>query len=279
MAVTYQVETITPEIARELLKHNRVNRNISNNRVVYQYAEDMKSGKWQLNYEPIHIYEDGSVANAQHRLSAVIIADRPVQFLVVRNVPLDVTIYDRGRNRNAIDSMLLKGYSKDVANATTTAMAKLHYAIQLGRRNVSDGAVEKFIVKNADLLTELLQINKSKTGRSRMRINTRSAVILLPCFYALNAGACKKEDIVKFLSILRSGFMDNINQSAAIVCRNDMYADRIKIKGGVSERIKSVYQIEKALCDFVSRTQRRMSYANNTKPIYSNLTANKEEAA
>lgn len=94
-----QVETITPEKAREYLKANTNNyRKLSRARV-YKYAEDMKSGRWQLNGEAIAFDENGVLKDGQHRLAAIVFAKVPVKTAVVRGVDESVDIYDVGSGR------------------------------------------------------------------------------------------------------------------------------------------------------------------------------------
>ena len=102
-----RVETITPEIAREYLKFNSVNRPLNKNIVDY-YAEQMVKGQWKLNGESICFTKNGAMANGQHRLNAIIKYGKPVDLLVVRGCDEDSFItYDSGRNRKVSDVFAL----------------------------------------------------------------------------------------------------------------------------------------------------------------------------
>ena len=70
------IVTITPEMAVELLKHNHGNRKI-NRANVRRIADDMLTGAYKLNGETLKLYEDGSLADGQHRLNACILANVP----------------------------------------------------------------------------------------------------------------------------------------------------------------------------------------------------------
>ncbi|KAF7277615.1 hypothetical protein GWI33_002970, partial [Rhynchophorus ferrugineus] len=83
--IAAQVETITPDLARQYLAFNTHNRNVRSYRVK-GYAADMRDGRWTLNGEAIKFSADGTLLDGQHRLQAVIEADVAVQMLVVRGV-------------------------------------------------------------------------------------------------------------------------------------------------------------------------------------------------
>ena len=98
-----QVKTITPSYARKLLNNNPSNRLIRA-RAVESMARDISNGKWQLTGESIKISSDGSLIDGQHRLSAVVKADTPIQCLVCYQVDLEsMTVIDSGSKRTIGD--------------------------------------------------------------------------------------------------------------------------------------------------------------------------------
>lgn len=267
---------ITPEMAKDYLKHNRVNRTWNRARSV-QYAEDMKAGRWELNAETIKFYEDGSLADGRHRLEAIIIANVPVRIDVTTGVANNVSVQDRGRNRSVADVMQLKGHSRIIANSKVVAMAKLHYAVQKNITNVSDGMVEDFIVKNCEILEKLSGIHKDGTRGASKGVNVDAAVIKLPCFYAMNSGEVSESQIRSFLKVVKTGIPEALNQSAAIVCRNDLLSGAIPTHANTDGRKRAVFQIEKAIQDFAAGYPRKKTYAKCAEPIYSCHTNNKED--
>jgi len=97
------VEKVTPVEAQRLLDENNFedNRKISQPWVVY-LARQMEKGLWQLNGEPLIFDERGKLLNGQHRLSAVVLYGKPVEFLVVRGVKTkSFTTLDQNRVRSA----------------------------------------------------------------------------------------------------------------------------------------------------------------------------------
>ena len=90
-----RVELITPEMATMYLEKNTHNRKVKQE-AVRRYANDMKNGNWQLNNQGIAFHKDGSLADGQHRLLAIVLSKTAVEMLVTYDVPDETTLFDRG---------------------------------------------------------------------------------------------------------------------------------------------------------------------------------------
>lgn len=116
-----KIETITPEIAREMLARNPANRRLSKGRAAI-IARDMAEGRWQVNGDAIRLNCDGSLIDGQHRLTACVDAGVPFTTLVVRGLPAEVrTTIDGGAKRSAADRFTIAGvpYATRVAASVT----------------------------------------------------------------------------------------------------------------------------------------------------------------
>jgi len=96
---------ITPEQAKRWLEKNngggRGNRNVSQRQVNF-LTESILRGQWVLNGETIKIGKDGSIIDGQHRLLAVVRANRSIESLVVFDCePETYNTIDKGRARTA----------------------------------------------------------------------------------------------------------------------------------------------------------------------------------
>lgn len=117
MALRFKTVDMTPKQAEKLLRHNDVNRRISQQRVK-SYAADMKNGDWRLNPQPI-VLNGETLLDGQHRLRAVIDADMAVPMVVCVGAGAEVQeVLDQGRVRSVADVLKLKG-----ARATTRVAA------------------------------------------------------------------------------------------------------------------------------------------------------------
>lgn len=101
--------TITPEMASEILSKNTGNRNIRQ-QYVESIAALMKNHKWKLSPQGITIGESGNLLDGQHRLSAVVLANTPIDFIVFTDVNDSVMdVLDSGAKRTIGDQFTRHG--------------------------------------------------------------------------------------------------------------------------------------------------------------------------
>ena len=268
----FSVERITPEIAKEYLSHNIINRNISDGKV-RAYAKDMENGKWQLNGESITFNESGELTNGQHRLTACIKCNHYFDAVVVRGISDSVSLYDRGRSRSVADAMVMEGLSKNIANTTTAGMANLNAYIMFGKNVLSDSDAKEFITSNAKELEKIMQLKQKSHKTQIIKQSSNSSVYLLAALYAYKAGV-SFETLKIFTDIIQSGMYEGNHQKAAVIIRNDLISGAVSIKRGSSERKIACYQFEKAISDFDKGIERKRSYGSIKDPTFSNLPCN-----
>lgn len=104
------LQLIKPVMAKEWLEnHNPKNRPLTPS-TVKKYAGAIKGDEWKMNGEPIVFDREGNLLNGQHRLSAVVEADKPIWALTVRGVdPSVFDTYDVGKRRSAGDILGISG--------------------------------------------------------------------------------------------------------------------------------------------------------------------------
>lgn len=266
------VERITPEMAKEYLSHNIINRNISEGKV-RAYAKDMENGNWQLNGESISFNESGELTNGQHRLTACVKSKHSFDAVVVRGVSDAVTLYDRGRNRSIADSMIMEGLNKSIANNTTVGMANLNAYIMSGKSSISDSEAKEFIVSNANVLEEIMQLKQRSHRAQIVKKSSNSSVYLLALMYAYKAGV-QFETLKKFTNIIQTGMYEGKHQTAAVVIRNDLISGSVTVMRGSHDRKIACYQFERAISDFDKGIERKRSYGSIKDPTFSNLPCN-----
>lgn len=104
-----KVEEITPAIAAEMLAKNTNNRPMRPS-VVDKYKRDLLNDKWVFGTCQICFAEDGTLLDGQHRLKAIIEANKPTNMIVVRNVSKDaIQVIDSGSSRSVSDVFKIKG--------------------------------------------------------------------------------------------------------------------------------------------------------------------------
>lgn len=121
MTIQFETRVITPADAQEILAKNTHNRPIRP-ADVNDYARDMVAGKWRMNGQAIQIAKDGTVLNGQHRLHAVIRADRAAEFLVVTGLEMaDQDTIDTGRKRTMANVLAMNGTKNSAVVAAVAA--------------------------------------------------------------------------------------------------------------------------------------------------------------
>lgn len=94
---------VTPDIAREWLKVNKINRKIRHAMVKY-LADQIRAGRWEKIGDGIDFHYDGTLLNGQHRLLAILLANMAVELLVVPGLTDDAyLVRDRGNTKSASD--------------------------------------------------------------------------------------------------------------------------------------------------------------------------------
>lgn len=113
MSITSTVSKIGPQDAQDILDASKSfsNRPVKPNLVAY-LTQEILSGAWKVNGEPVILDENGILLDGQHRLRAIIAAGRNVETLVVRGVKKDVfPTIDTGGKRSGGDILALAGYT------------------------------------------------------------------------------------------------------------------------------------------------------------------------
>jgi len=110
--ITARVETITPEIAKQLLEVNTNNRKVSqaNTRKI---EEALEAGEWQVSGQTIIISETGRLLDGQHRIHAVLNTGISMEHLVCRGIKDEAfKVIDTGKNRSGGDVLSIVGVVK-----------------------------------------------------------------------------------------------------------------------------------------------------------------------
>jgi hypothetical protein len=81
-----QQVVMSPEWANQLLQNNNHNRKLRPNKVA-EIAQDIATGRWMLNPQPIAVSSEGWLLDGQHRLRAIILAKQPVPIMLATDCP------------------------------------------------------------------------------------------------------------------------------------------------------------------------------------------------
>lgn len=132
MNITVQLETITPEIAREWLEKNIGNRPPSIPHAK-SLAADMTAGRWKVNGDTIRLAGE-RIVDGQHRLMAVCMSGITIQTFVARGVAPEVfDTIDMGKRRTTADTLGCLGFKNTTRLAAMLVMIDRYVTSRLNR--------------------------------------------------------------------------------------------------------------------------------------------------
>lgn len=136
MAVTLDdYETITPDIARQMLETNTHNRDVGDVHVK-SLALKMKNGTFTISAAPIMFDVNGRLIDGQHRLMAAIEADATFKALVIKGLPTWMYgVVDDGVRLRRAKQLMQNAYTADRATLISYILhyEKLNNLIPSGR--------------------------------------------------------------------------------------------------------------------------------------------------
>lgn len=187
MKITFGIETITPQDAERILKESEKAFSESeggfkqrNRRkdTVTAYAEDMAAGRWKENGETIKFDSEGRLIDGQHRLAAVVRANTPIQFFVVRgldNSVMDTIDYGVKRSIENALQFQCKSYESGAAAAVRAKVLLDKRRISVFESSATShgvshlNLVEEYI-KNEAEYNEAVQYGRSISSASGNRL-------------------------------------------------------------------------------------------------------------
>jgi len=130
--MTTKTETITPAIAKQWLALNNCNRNVKQSWVDH-LANEMITGRFVESFQGMAFFEDGEIADGQHRLFAVVDSGVTIKLPVTRGVPRSMmAIVDQGAKRSIADYLHLHHGVADanLVSATARQIVSLCFSYQ-----------------------------------------------------------------------------------------------------------------------------------------------------
>lgn len=211
-----RIEVIGKERATELLKSNTNNFRKLDSRMVQKYAREMKAGLWENNGEPIQIYTDGTLANGQHRLNAVILADVNIQFVVIYDIDKNVSIFDTQKKRTVVQIARQRGYKLSTQKAGAVGM------LLFGLNDRSHRCGENEILEYYETHPWIDTVEKTICHGANTPILRKSPCVAAGyCAFVL--GKMDLSQLDNFAKICNSGLpIDGIQSNAPLCLRKSM---------------------------------------------------------
>ncbi len=235
-----EIITLTPELAKELLKKNIGNRDLKG--IKNSYVSQMKSGAWKENGEPIIIDVNGVVKDGQHRLYAVIEANHTYKVPLISGVEPDVMdTIDTGTNRSLHDVLKLNGFKYHSLKASVVKQV-LKYEqtmLHLGTNGVTRWSITNskglnFASKNSDSLSSLVSIGLPIFKKQRIKLLTLTEVVTYLYIIAKSFNATEQH-----IDFMKSLLLSNGNNEDS----STNYAYKKLLHSKISNtKMKSIYK-------------------------------------
>lgn len=232
-----EFKTITPSMAEYYLGKNTANRKISERRV-RTYERDLQNGHFGTTHQGIAFYNDGSLADGQHRLLAIVKSGISAKLLVVTGIKKEDAIHiDSGRARSMPDSIKI-GELSDWIEKRHVGMINL---IAEPYRLTADETISWLdnMEESAKFAVEHLSCNKRHLTNAAIH-----GAVALAHFYGEDY-----EKLAHFCKVFLSGIPDGNKDIIIIRLRDDFMSNT---GGGGSDKRDKFWKAQRAIQIYTS---------------------------
>ena len=242
------IVSVTPALARAWLEQNTNNRSLRED-IAHRYARDMADGKWFPSHQGIAFYDDGTLADGQHRLFAITVYNKPVKLSVTVNVPKAAAeMIDQHTPRMAHDAIRIGGgadwVSRDIVALARVMLSKM--GTNPHARSVHE--LDSYIKKYGDSL-----LFAHGLGSHRRRFLAHSKV--LANYACADIAGVPRDTLIRFAEIMATGEIAGPQENAAIRLREYLL------------HVGSVAWVGNARIETSKKVQRAISLFAEGKPI------------
>lgn len=243
--LTHTLTLVTPEQAKEWLSNKLENqRRVSPTRVK-NYQKQMIEGTWEP-WSTLMFTTNDQLIDGQHRLEAVVKADRPVHFIVAKGFPPDAILtVDQGKSRNALDVAKIK-LGRDLGTRLASCLSACFLSTDTGATPPTLPTL-----RSAELIVKHYDALHFASSRGHEKQSVGYSPFIAPVARAYYTENHKR--LGEFLKVLHTGFTvsaDPKEDHAAIALRNYYFA-----------RIKGIKQTSES-------TTRAANYRRATTALY-----------
>ena len=228
----FEVMNITPDMAQKMLGKNLTNRALSD-RNATKNAEIMKEGNWSLTHQGIAFYNDGTLADGQHRLLGIVRAGVPVKMLVVQGLDKSQAIHiDTHRPRSKMDGIKIGNLNSWITSKHIGMINLLSAPKRLSTEEILSFAddMEVHLMAATDCFV---------TNRRHLNPSVILAALMLAHFYGENI-----KKLRRFSEVLLSGVSESPDEKVIILAREAFMRNT---NNGESDKIDKLLKTQKAI--------------------------------
>lgn len=205
---------LTPVLSALIVsEYNNHNRNLQYAKVRHQ-SEAMKRGEWRWNHQGIAFYQDGSLADGQHRCYACALSGIPIPVQVTSSLDRkDIDTVDNQSVRNAGDACQLLGIKDPKLKARVMeAVAEYEQDFQNKRASgtrLTVVQIERLVVENDEGLDDAIVL--AREIREKIATPVMAEAEIAMCALAMLRGGYPKSKIAQFTLAVNMGIGDYDN--------------------------------------------------------------------
>ncbi len=241
--------TVTPEWAFDVLS----NRNFSNRKIdrrrVKKYTQDIIDNKWYVSNDDICFLKDGTLANGQHRLTAIVEAMASVEMSFKFGISKEsIVAIDEGRTRSNLDVIRIMG----VPGNNITLSATNYILEQTGKKHVMPRhEILEFNKRHFEAAMFAAQLTKKPIARGPVH------AALIRAWYTVN-----RDRLQQFIDILQSGEGTGRQEDVAAIRLREYVIKHSNDNSGPG-REETYRKAETAIEYFTNHTPLAKLYARN----------------
>jgi len=235
---------VTPAIAKEWLTKNKSNRKVKVNKV-NQYKRDMQNGNWPVTHQGIGFFEDGNLADGQHRLLAIVESGISVYMQVSFGMNRSAAwVIDPPTGRRDEDRIKIGGLS-DWIEKKHIAIIKMLMPNQTKTYSVHE--ITDFGHKHKDSI--IFAVNSIKSNRKYLSGASIYSAIAKAFYYE------SQDNLTRFANIYMSGIIDTHDDIAALRLREYLLQNGAQTMRGYSARKETELKAQRAIQAFCNKEQ------------------------
>jgi hypothetical protein len=241
-----ELKTITPRYAAEVLATlNPDNRNVRK-WWVNSLARAITENRWRITHQGIAFNCDGTLIDGQHRLLAIVLANKPVQMYVASGMAKDAVFgIDQGISRDARDLSGSLGTGTKLANTELAVGRAMICGLEpnnfrVARMNLSTEELMKFVIVHRAAIAWTI----SSTPGNIVHVAPPRAAIARAYYHE------NRDMLSRFCEVYSTGISQEKNEVAAALLRE--YVARTRASGAAG-RADMYGKTEGAIGMFCSR--------------------------
>ena len=193
--ITTTLMLVTPEMAKGWLEKCNITNRTLNIESAKKYRDIILQGHWETTHQGIAFYENGELADGQHRLKGIELAGIAVEVLVTQGLKKTAALaMDNGRIRSSHDQFRIAG----ITHLTNTGVAILKFLMLKGEAKTPNIYEQQaYYERNA----ELILFAQSLTAGAVKGVTSAPVVAAI----AVCSLYSSQDDARRFMQILKTG--------------------------------------------------------------------------